>query len=171
MKKHNVLVTVNGISKSRAQWAKELGVTKGAISLRESMGESASSAISKIIGTVHTRKILEHYAHAKKKHPYFCDKIAPIDLDKEDKEGLADYRKSVKMSLSNMRSYIEALIKECELDWNDLVLCELWEVDEAIANGDTAHAVEECYDAISVLLRTIDVLEGRQKLGNEHKNN
>lgn len=37
--------------------------------------------------------------------------------------------------------------------------------DDAIANGNTAHAVEECYDAISVLLRTIDVLEGRQKLG------
>lgn len=115
--------------------------------------------------TYHISNILMHYAHAKAKHPYFCDKIAPVDLDKEDKGGLADYRKSVKMSLSNMRSCIEALINEGELDWNDLVLCELWEVDEAIANGDTAHAVEECYDAIAVLLRTIDVLEGRQKLG------
>lgn len=115
--------------------------------------------------TYHISNILKHYAHAKEKHPYFCDKIAPVDLDKEDEEGLADYRKSVKMSLSNMRSCIEALIKECELDWNDLVLCELWEVDEAIANGDTAHAVEELYDCVAVLLRTIDVLEGRQKLG------
>lgn len=113
----------------------------------------------------HAPRALCHYIHAKEKHPYFCDKIAPIDLDKEDKEGLADYRESVKMRLSDMRSDIEVLIKKGELDWNDIVMCELWEVDEAIANGDTAHAVEECYDAIAVLLRTIDVLEGRQELG------
>lgn len=113
----------------------------------------------------HTSNILERYARAKEKHPYFCDKIAPVDLDKEDKEGLADYRDAVKRRLSDMRSDIEVLIKKGELDWNDLVLCELWEVDEAIADGDTAHAVEECYDVVAVLLRTIDVLEGRQKLG------
>lgn len=165
MKKHNMLVTVNGVSKSRAQWAKELGVTKGAISLREGKGESASSAIENIIGTVHTRKILEHYAHAKEKHPYFCDKIAPIDLDKEDKEGLADYREAVKRRLSDMRSDIEVFIKTDELDWSDLVLCELWEVIEAIANGDTAHAIEELYDCAAVCLRTVDVLKGWQKLG------
>lgn len=125
--------------------------------------------------TYHISNILKHYAHAKEKHPYFCDKLAPVDLDKEDKEVLIDYREAVKECLSDIRSDIEVLIKKDELDWNDLVRCELWEVDEAIANGDTAHAVEECYDAISVLLRTIDVLEGRQKLGkdipNEHKNN
>lgn len=113
----------------------------------------------------HAHRITDHYLHAREKHPYFCDKMAPIDLDKEDKEGLADYRESVKRHLSDIRSDIEVLIKKGELDWNDLVLCELWEVDEAIANGDTAHAVEECYDAIAVLLRAIDVLEGRQKLG------
>ena len=113
----------------------------------------------------HGNRIASHYTHAKEKHPYFCDAMAPIDLDKEDKEGLADYRESVKRHLSDMRSDIEVLIKKGELDWNDLVLCELWEVDEAIANGDTANAVEELYDAIAVCLRTIDVLEGRQKLG------
>ena len=113
----------------------------------------------------HKFRIEEHYAHAREKHPYFCDKIAPVDLDKEDKEGLADYREAVKRRLSDMRSDIEVLIKKGDLNWNDLALCELWEVDEAIANGDTAHAVEECYDAIAVLLRTIDVLEGRQELG------
>lgn len=113
----------------------------------------------------HSDRICNHYIHAREKHSYFCDTIAPVDLDKEDKEGLADYREAVKRRLSDMRSDIEVLIKKGELDWNDLVLCELWEVDEAIANGDTAHAIDECYDAIAVLLRTIDVLEMRQKLG------
>lgn len=165
MKRHNILVTVNGISKSRAQWAKEVGVTKGSVSHRESKGESASSAIGNIIGTMHSRKVLEHYERAKEMSPYFCDKIDPVDLDKEDKEGLADYRESVKRIVSDIRSDIEVLIKKDELNWNYLVLCELWEAVEAIANGDTAHAVEKFYDAIAVLLRTIDVLEGRQKLG------
>jgi len=41
----------------------------------------------------------------------------------------------------------------------------VWEATEALANGDKAQAVEELYDCISVLLRTVDVLEGRQKLG------
>ena len=115
--------------------------------------------------TYHISNILKHYAHAKEKHPYFCDKMAPIDLDKEDKEGLADYRESVKRRLSDVRSDIKVFIKKGDLDWYYLLFCELCEVDEAIANGDTAHAVEELYDCVAVLLRTIDVLEGRQKLG------
>lgn len=35
----------------------------------------------------------------------------------------------------------------------------------ALANGDKAQAVEELYDVIAVLLRTVYALEGRQKLG------
>lgn len=31
----------------------------------------------------------------------------------------------------------------------------------AFTAGNTAAAVEECYDAIAVLLRVVDVLEGR----------
>ena len=152
MKKHNVFVTVNGVSKSRAQWARELGVTKGAISLRESKGESASSAISEIIGTVHTRKILEHYAHAKEKHPYFCDGIlSPVE----------DYRGA----LANQRLRLAAA-KSCRMVAAcDLIDCELLEAYVEAANGKDAHAVEELYDCVAVLIRTIDVLEGRQKLG------
>lgn len=43
------------------------------------------------------------------------------------------------------------------------------EVCNAIARGDNAHAVEECYDTIAVLLRMVDVLEGRQCLGKPEK--
>ena len=46
----------------------------------------------------------------------------------------------------------------------------MWETLEALANGDKAHAVEELYDMIAVCLRTIDVLEGRQKLGKPKAN-
>ena len=42
----------------------------------------------------HAPRALYHYVHAKEKHPYFCDTIAPVDLDEEDEEGLADYREA-----------------------------------------------------------------------------
>lgn len=114
----------------------------------------------------HVSSILEHYAHAKEKHPYFCDAIAPVDLDKERRKGtLADYQENTSYSLATVRENVAVDAQKGRLTWEMLLLCEMWEVSEAIANGDTAHAVEELYDCISVCLRAIDVIEGRQKLG------
>ena len=114
----------------------------------------------------HAPRALCHYAHAKEKHPYFCDKIAPVDLDEERrKDTLADYQESISYSLATVRDNVACDAQNGRLTWEMLLLCETWEISEAIANGDTANTVEECYDAIAVLLRTIDVLEGRQKLG------
>ena len=102
--------------------------------------------------TYHLSNILKHYTHAKEKHPYFCDGIlSPVE----------DY----KGALANQRSRLAAaescrMVAAC-----DLIDCELLEAYVEAANGKDAHAVEELYDAIAVLLRTIDVLEGRQKLG------
>ena len=119
--------------------------------------------------TYHISNILEHYAHAKEKHPYFCDSLYPKAYTRDEA------RCRCKAELSACRELIKEQISYEVLQWDLLLNCEVWEAHEAIANGDTANAVEECYDAISVLLRVIDVLEGRQKLGrnipNEHKNN
>lgn len=60
-------------------------------------------------------------------------------------------------------------MENSRLGWNAILECKMLEVHEALANGDKAHAVEELYDCIAVLLRTIDVLEGRQKLGKPKK--
>ena len=114
----------------------------------------------------HAPRALCHYTHAKEKHPYFCDAIAPVDLDEERRKGtLADYQENTSYSLATVRDNVACDAQNGRLTWEMLLLCETWEISEAIANGDTAHAVKECYDAIAVLLRTIDVLEGRQKLG------
>lgn len=99
---------------------------------------------------------------------FFCtslDSLAQIQRAIDPRYGGQKVQWTVKRRLSDMRSDIEVLIKKGELDWNDLVLCELWEVDEAVAYGDTAHAVEELYDCVAVCLRTIDALKGWQKLG------
>jgi hypothetical protein len=100
----------------------------------------------------------KHYAHAKEKHPYFCDRLLP-DWPKYK------IRCRILNNLQHSRLRNRAGIRNHNLMWNEIADCEVWEATEAMANGDTAHAVEELYDCIAVLLRTIDVLEGRQKLG------
>lgn len=100
-------------------------------------------------------KIAEHYCHAKRKHPYFADRLFIDDNDaKWEKMDLASVRMILNIELEQGKVYAETLAN-----------CEVAEVCDAIARGDKAAAVEECYDAIAVLLRMVDVLEGRQKLG------
>lgn len=101
-------------------------------------------------------KIVEHYNHAREKHPYFCDQLQPNH---------SRIRAVIGSMLLVMRNQIRHSITDGNLEFDELLNCELWEVQEAIANGNKAQAVEELYDCIAVCLRTIDVLEGRQKLG------
>lgn len=103
--------------------------------------------------TNHVSSILKHYAHAREKHPYFCDIITCLS------ESGADTH------LDIHRSTLKAEADNGCVEVGTVLMCEFYEAIQAYANGNTAHAVEECYDAIAVLLRTIDVLEGRQKLG------
>lgn len=111
----------------------------------------------------HAPRALYHYIHAKEKHPYFCDRLLP-DWPKYK------IRCRILDNLQRSRLRNKAGIQNHNLMWNEIADCEVWEATEAMANGDTSHAVEECYDAIAVLLRTIDVLEGRQKLGKPETN-
>jgi hypothetical protein len=112
---------------------------------------------------MHIEKIREHYEHAKQKHPYFCDSLLPKYISKPDR------CKQIKGCLEASRLEIEERTAENILTPRDLLNCEVWEINEAVNNGDTAAAVEECYDAIAVLLRMVDVLEGRQALGNPNE--
>lgn len=111
--------------------------------------------------TYHISNILKHYAHAREKHPYFCDHLLPRDIWPPE----LPVEEQIEINLAIARKRIKSGAKLGNIFWNEILDCEVWEATEAIANSDTAHAVEECYDAIAVLLRTIDVLEGRQKLG------
>lgn len=100
-------------------------------------------------------KIQKHYLHAKEKHPYFCDRLLNYDGD-------ADYHLTrIQNALQRTRSALASK----EISGEDVLTCDILEVIEAFLKGDTAAAVEECYDCIAVLLRVIDVLEGRQELG------
>lgn len=102
---------------------------------------------------MHDDRIRKHYAHAREKHPYFCDNITYRSDTYADIE-LEVCRKFLKAE--NCAGNVKAVT---------VILCELYEAMQAYTHGDIAHAVKECYDAIAVLLRLVDVLEGRQKLG------
>ena len=111
-------------------------------------------------------KISEHYEHAKRKHPYFCDGLRPRDVDTGNKMSARineRMRSHNMMKIAKDKIYTDGCLG-VRL-WDTVLKSELWEIRDAINNDDTAHAVEECYDAIAVLLRIKDVLEGRQKLG------
>ncbi len=101
------------------------------------------------------------YEHAREKHPRFCDWVQPHG-ETPDK-----VRRKIAFTLAKIRKDIKENDKKHILGWDDLLNCEVWEVFEALAVGNKAHAVEELYDCIAILLRTIDVLEGHQPLNNE----
>ena len=107
----------------------------------------------------HMANILSHYKHAREKHPYFCDQLQP---NLSNKKKLSEI---IGATLTVIRKQIQQSITDGDLEFDELLNCEVWEAQEALANGDKAQAVEELYDCIAVCLRAIDVLEGRQKLG------
>jgi hypothetical protein len=51
----------------------------------------------------------------------------------------------------------------------DVLTCELFEAEKEMAVGNKKRAIEELLDMIAVCLRGIDVLEGRQALGDPAK--
>ena len=102
-------------------------------------------------------KVAEHYEHARRKHPYFAD-----GLFLGEKKSL----ESAKRRLAVMRMIIEVERGERTVCAETLLECEIAEARFGVVSDDNPQAVEECYDAIAVLLRMVDVIEGRQALGN-----
>ena len=114
---------------------------------------------------MHDERVRAHYAHAIEKHPYFCDWVCT-----EITPPYASIKQGISDNLVRCREHNKLSSERRTLGWDDILDCEMWEVFEALANGDKSHAVEELYDTIAAILRTIDVLEGRQKLGKPKTN-
>lgn len=102
-------------------------------------------------------KIREHYEHAKQKHPYFCDIITCLSDSGADTH------------LDIYKATLAAEIATNSVEASTVLSCEYYEAVQAYTRGNTDSAIEECYDAIAVLLRIVDVLEGRQALGDPAK--
>ena len=118
--------------------------------------------------TVHYQEMLDaitrHFKHAVEKHPYFCDGLLPTQVSKDWSDG--EVRDTIVNNLRLARERLEASEKLGNRLWNEVLNCEVWEISEALFNGNTAEAIEECCDSIVVLMRVICVLKGYQQLGN-----
>ena len=102
-----------------------------------------------------TDRIWAHYDHAREKLPYFCDRILYDGWTRMD----------LALKLEYDRKRLHNAVNTGTVSMPHVMSCETSEALMDLANNNTSAAVEKLYDAIAVLLRTIDVLEGRQPLG------
>lgn len=105
-------------------------------------------------------RIAEHYHKAQRKHPYFTDRLF---WAKNQSEAVFDlnFRRNAISSHSEKDCVCAEEVLDCEV--KEAAVAFVKGVD--CSKGDKAAAVGELYDAIAVLLRMVDVIEGRQKLG------
>ena len=122
--------------------------------MKEETVTATGEAVASIDAAV-VLKISGHYCHAKRKHTYFADKMFFYENNAEE----------AKAKLGTVRMLLRMELKQGEVYAETLLNCEVAEICDALARGNKAQAVEECYDAIAVLLRMVDVLESRQTLG------
>ena len=110
----------------------------------------------------HNKRIRQHYAYARLKHPAFCNWILPRNTTKEVKDKIA-------YNLLRVRERLAEAEEKGVLGWDDILDCQMWKVFDALAKGNNDKAVETMYKMVAVILRTIDVVEGRQELTKDRK--
>ncbi len=118
------------------------------------MRDNDTGAAEPAVSAEQVIRIAEHYHKAQRKHPYFADVLFREARAEGAEADLAILRRSI-----GCRVELGYVIAE------SLLNCKFCEANAAFAKGDAPAAVGELYDAIAVLLRMIDVIEGRQKLG------
>lgn len=105
-------------------------------------------------------EIARSYEHAKKEHGYFADSLGELRGKNavEVVEGILRIQLGMR-SRAIEKGNVDAL--------EDVMQCELWELRLALTKGEMDEAKAKCYSSMAVLLRIVDVIEGRQKLGKE----
>lgn len=88
------------------------------------------------------QRIIEHYHKACEKHPIFCGAFLNNQVTLESVRQVLWYARRNEATAQNI------LEEEC------------YEIYEAYLSGDKEHAIDECYDAIAVLIRMIELIEG-----------
>lgn len=88
------------------------------------------------------QRIIEHYHKACEKHPVFCTSFVN--------------------ECCNLRGIKEALqiARKLEPTAQNILEEECLEIYESYLQGDKEHAIDECYDAITVLIRMVEYIEG-----------
>lgn len=102
----------------------------------------------------HENEVMGHYVHARIKHPHFLDRLD------------ATYR-AMSLDLNTARRILQDAEREHYVNWIHVLGCELAEINDAVLHGNDVQFISECYDSIAVLLRMIDVKQGRQRIGKD----
>lgn len=103
--------------------------------------------------------IERHYLHEKAKHPFFADVLVRRFVKKDGTHPNA------KRLLKEAREQIAAHNAIHNLSAFDLLTCELYEAAVEIKRKNTRRAIEELFDSVAVILRMVDVLQRKEKLG------
>ena len=104
-------------------------------------------------------KLKKLYAKTIKESPYFCDSLLPKHEDIDKIKHLCDCN-------VNQSRHRRARGEELgNLMWNEVLDNDVWEATRHMAYGETPEAIDALYDAMVTIMRTLDVLEGRQELG------
>ena len=103
-------------------------------------------------------KLKKLYAKTIKESTYFCDSLLPTQP--------RDEIRSVAVKIRNeARHRVAKGIEDGDLMWNEVLNENVWEATTHMAFGENTEAIDSLYDAMVTIMRTIDVLEGKQKLG------
>lgn len=94
---------------------------------------------------IDVEQIQKHYEKACKKHPVFCEKLLIKNSNEKEKTAL--------LALSR-------IARKKDPCGQTVMGEELSEIYEAYIKGEKEHAIDECYDAIAVLLRFVDFIKG-----------
>lgn len=97
-----------------------------------------------------SRRILEHYDKARRKHPHFADCL----LDDCGEFGTRNMAPIV----AKWRDVAE---RHRRLTPEMVLSAEVSEINDAVSEGDYEHAEEEVFDAIAVLLRWLDMIRAK----------
>ena len=92
-------------------------------------------------------RILEHVNKAVEKHPKFCTSFCGRINDT-----IAEQKLELARTLRRVDPNAYHILNE-----------EVCEVLDAYSKGETEHAIDECYDAIAVLLRMVEFIQEETK--------
>lgn len=118
-------------------------------------------------------KLKKLYAKTVKDSPYFCNSLLPAELSLvhpgTGEKKVYDVKEVAVGNRNRSRARCARGQELGNLMWNEILDNNVWEATAHMAFGENAEAIDSLYDAMVTIMRTVDVLEGRQPLGDKTK--
>lgn len=111
------------------------------------------------------KKIIEHYEHAKEKHPFFADSIMdprPLRIDADGawaRNWIKRHNEMTKRLWRDRAKQYKDCIKMIP-SFENIINAEIYEIYAAVTEDNLEQAHYEIFDAIAVLLRLDEEMDG-----------